>query len=270
LEQTVRNARLVAETCRVDVPIYAGAGRPLVRPAPTRPAWVHGSDGFGDLGLQPRRRDPDPGFAPDQIVERVMTAPGAITLVTLGPLTNLALAVRREPRLAAAARELIVMGGAVQGHEAEFNMRTDPEAARIVLNAGFRLTIIPIELSRGPTRFTADDVVLLQRIDTPAARLVASLLAYSLSVAPLRPAPAGEHGAACPDGVAMACALDRSLLIERVDAHVMVDTEGEHTAGTISVERSDTPHRPVNAVVGLDLDAPRFKTMVFEAVKSEE
>jgi len=274
LEQTVRNARLVAETCGVDVPIYAGARGPLVRAAPERPAWIHGSDGFGDLGLRPRQGDADPGFAPDQIVERVMAAAGAITLVTLGPLTNLALALGREPRVAGAVRELVVMGGTSQTSGgmtavAEFNIDTDPEAARIVLDAGFRLTFVPIELSRGAARFTEDEVSAIRSLGTPASRLAGDLLGHSLRVAARRPMLPGERGAACPDAVAMACAIDRTLLAESVEAQVAIETRAERTTGMTIVDRDGMLSRPPNATVGLSLDAPRFKAMVFERMKDE-
>jgi purine nucleosidase len=274
LAQAVRNARLVVETCGADVPVYTGAPRPLARDAPNRPEWIHGTDGFGDLGFQPRRTDPDPGFGADRIVELVMAAPGAITLVTLGPLTNLALALMREPRLAHAAREVVVMGGAVRMPGAaatspEFNMRTDPEAARIVLDAGFTLTLIPIELSHGPARFTADEVTAIRALNTPAARLTGELLGYSLRRSALRPLPPGEMGAACPDAVAMACALDRSLLTERIEARVAIDTGEERTAGTTLVTVTPQPGRKAVPTVGLTLDARRFKAMVFRTMRDE-
>lgn len=274
LEQTVRNARLVVETCGADVPVYAGARTPLVRPAPQRPAWVHGADGFGDLGRWPRRAEADGGFAPDRIVELVMGNPGAITLVTLGPVTNLALALAREPRLAEAAHELVMMGGAVQGPGgetpvAEFNMYADPEAARIVVAAGFRLTMVPIELARGPARITADEIGAVQARPTPVARLVGGLLAHSRHVAARRPALGGEPGAACPDAVAMACALDRALLVEYTDAFVDIETRGELTTGMAVVDRLGVLGRPANARVGLALDAARFKAMLFAAMKDK-
>ena len=274
LAQAVRNARLVVETCRADVPVYAGAPGPLVRAAPNRPVWVHGADGFGDLGLQPRRVDADAGFAAERIVELVMAAPGAITLVTLGPLTNLALALLREPRLAHAAREIIVMGGAVQMPDAtatspEFNFRTDPEAARIVFDAGFSLTLIPLDLSRGSARFTVDEVTAIHALDTSAARLIGELLACGLRRSALGPQPPGENGAACPDAVAVACALDRSLLTESIETHVAIDSGDERTAGTTLVTGMRQPGSAANATVGLTLDAGRFKSMVFRTIGAE-
>jgi purine nucleosidase len=267
LEHSVRNARLVVETCRVDVPVFAGAARPLVCPPAGRPDWIHGADGFAGLGLTPRRGEADPGFAPDRIVDLVMQAPGEITLVTLGPLTNVALALGREPRLAEAARELVMLGGAATAMGnvtpvAEFNVHADPEAAKAVFAAGFRLTMVGIELCRGPARLLDADVRSIALLQTPAARLVSALLGHSLSVASRRPNLTGEQGAACPDAVAMAVALDRSVLTDAADCFVDVETSGALTTGMTVVDRLGVLGRPANARVGLRIDAARFKQLL--------
>ncbi|MGH2585886.1 MAG: nucleoside hydrolase [Dehalococcoidia bacterium] len=269
LVHNVRNARLVAEICGADVPVYAGATRPLLRPTPHRAVWIHGKDGFGDLGLRPRGGRASPGFAPDRIVETIMYAPGEITIVTLGPLTNVALALAREPRIAGAARELVMMGGAAQAAgnttpAAEFNIHADPEAAKMVFAAGFRLTMAGIELCRGPARLNDADVSAIEAANTQPARLVAALLRHSLLVAGRRPALPGEHGATCPDGVAMAVALDRSILTDQVEAFVDVETAGGLTTGMTVVDRMGLLGRPPNTTVGLAIDVERFKSLLID------
>jgi purine nucleosidase len=269
LEHAVRNARHVVETCEADVSVFAGASRPLVRPPVSRPDWIHGGDGFGGLGLTPQHGEANAGFAPDRIVDLIMRAPDEITLVTLGPLTNIALALAREPRLAEAARELVMLGGAATAMGnvspvAEFNVHTDPEAAKAVFAAGFRLTMIGIELCRGPARLLDADVGSIASLQTPAARLVAALLGHSLSVASRRPTLPGEQGAACPDAVAMAVALDRSVLTDAADCFVDVETSGMLTTGMTVVDRLGVLGRPANARVGLATDAARFKQMLVD------
>ncbi|MER3421399.1 MAG: nucleoside hydrolase, partial [Chloroflexota bacterium] len=111
LEHTVRNARYVVELCEADVPVYAGAARALLREHRRAPD-AHGEDGLGNLGLRPRDPRPAPGHAADVLVERILREPGALTLVTLGPLTNVALALLKEPRIATAVQRVVVMGGA--------------------------------------------------------------------------------------------------------------------------------------------------------------
>ena len=272
LAHNVRNARLVTEVCGVDVPVYAGAHAPLARPSPDRPHWIHGEDGFGDLSLRPARETADPGFAPDQIVERVMRSPGEITIVTLGPLTNIALALAREPRLAGAARELVMMGGAAQAAGnvtpvAEFNVHADPEAARVVFAAGFRLTMVGVELCRGRARLTEEDVAGIAELGTSAGALVSALLGHSLRSATRRPMLPGEHGATCPDAVAVAVTLDRSILTDRVDAFVDVETSGELTTGMTVVDRLGIRGRPANAAVGVVIDTDRFKSLLRDSCR---
>ena len=270
----VRNARLVVETCGGDVPVYAGAQAPLVRPPAQRPRWLHGADGFGDIGRRPRRSEADAGFAPDRIVELVMANPGAITLVALGPLTNLAVALAREPRLAGAARELVIMGGAARlpgttTPAAEFNIHTDPEAARVVFAAGFRLTMVGIDLCRADARLTEEDVDSISAVHSPVAALVSGLLGHSLRIAHRRPMLPGEHGAACADAVAMAAALDGSLLTACVDAHVAIETHGELTTGMPVVDWLGLLNRPANCRVGLSFDAPRFKALLLDLCRQQ-
>jgi purine nucleosidase len=251
------------------VPVIAGAARPLLRPPVDRPSWVHGTDGFADLGLTPRRGEADPGFAPDRIVETLMRSPGEVTLVTIGPLTNVALALAREPRIAQTARELVMLGGAAgaMGNvtpAAEFNVHADPEAAGAVFAAGFRLTMVGIELCRGSARLTDADVGEIAALRTPAARLVTALLRHSLSVAGRRPRLPGEDGATCPDAVAMAVALERSTLTDAASCFVDVETSGALTTGMTVVDRLGVLSRPANARVGLAVDAARIKRLLVE------
>src|SRR5215212_1741775 len=143
--QTTRNALSVLDVAgRADIPVYQGASRPLVRP-PTFASRIHSEDGLGGLAsrYQPSRAA-SPGRAAARIVEHIMASPGEITLVALGPSTNVALALQLEPRMAEAVHQIVVMGGAarVPGNitpVASANLANDPEAASIVYNSGARI-----------------------------------------------------------------------------------------------------------------------------------
>lgn len=268
VDHAVRNARYIVETCKAQVPVYAGATAALCRTVEKRAAWIHGEDGFGDLGLRPAGDGADPGWAPDRIVDLLMAAPGEITLVALGPLTNIALAVAREPRIADAALGLVLLGGTLRAEgnvtpAAEFNIYTDPEAARAVFAAGFRLTMVGIELTRGPARLTAADVERVESGGSAPAQLAGTLLRHSLGIAARRPMLPGEHGAACPDAVAMAVVLDPVVLTDAADAYVDVETRGELTAGMTVIDRLGTRRRPANTRLGLAVDAERLKAMLY-------
>src|SRR4029453_11173329 len=138
--QGLENAlKLVSLAGRPDIPVAAGAQKPLLQKLVT--AETHGPDGLAGISLPPARLAPDPRFAPDLIIELVHKYPHEITLVPLGPLTNVALALSKDPSIAGLVKEVVLMGGAVSGGNvdavAEFNIYVDPEAAHVVFEGGF-------------------------------------------------------------------------------------------------------------------------------------
>jgi purine nucleosidase len=140
IEHTLRNAMNLVERVGADTPVFAGARSPLVRPAEDA-AFVHGQDGFGDVGLPPPTRTAEPEHAALAMVRLAQRYPGELTFVMLGPLTNLALALALDPGLPGRVPRLVIMGGAVNGRgnvaraTSEFNIHFDPEAAAIVFEA---------------------------------------------------------------------------------------------------------------------------------------
>ncbi len=138
VQQATRNALYTAELCGVKVPVYSGAARPLLRPYQNA-TWFHGRDGLGDHNYPAPRQSAQAKHAVDAIIETVEANPG-IVLVTLGPLTNVALAISRKPEIAAKVSRCVVMGGApcCEGNvtpAAEYNVWVDPEAASIVMRS---------------------------------------------------------------------------------------------------------------------------------------
>jgi purine nucleosidase len=140
IEQATRNALYLVELCGERVPVYQGSGRPMLR-EPSNAQSVHGKDGLGDLGLDPPQNKPESEHAVDALIRCITDAPDEITVVVLGLLTNVALALLKEPELAFALRDVCMMGGAVNAlgnvtPSAEFNVWADPEAAKVVLHSG--------------------------------------------------------------------------------------------------------------------------------------
>src|SRR5919197_5771255 len=166
-----RNALVVLETAgRSDIPVYQGAGKPLLG-APTYGAHVHGSDALGDVGVPPPAGAPQARHAVYELIERVMASPAEITLIALGPLTNVALALSLEPRMASALAELIVMGGAVLTHGnvtevASANLFNDPEAAAIVYRAGAPLVQVGLDVCQ-KTTVTEAQLTHIRQAQTP-------------------------------------------------------------------------------------------------------
>lgn len=212
LDQAVQNALYTVELCGDDVPVFAGCAAPMLRDLETAQD-VHGVDGFGDIGLALEGRSPADGHAVDIILERFMAEPGTIDLVTIGPLTNIAVALLREPGLANAIRRCWVMGGAGQGPGnvtplAEFNFWVDPEAVRVVLRSGVPLTFIGWDISVRFATFDADDAAAIRSIGTPYADFALDIQAVLDEYAR---SETGLAGFDLPDPVAMAVAIDPSL-----------------------------------------------------------
>jgi purine nucleosidase len=269
LEQATRNALTTVELCGADVPVYKGLAAPLLRPH--RDARdVHGDDGLGNMNYPPPSLSAASGHGIDAMTAAILGAPGKITLVTLGPLSNVALALLRAPELAGAVREIVVMGGAYSrvgnvesAPSAEYNIWGDPEAARIVFASGAPITMVGIELCRGEAVIGAEDQRRLRALGTRYADFILDINGFLQGAV----ARFGIQGIDMPDPVAMAVALDRRVLLDEGHYYVDVETVGALTLGETVVDTLGVAGRTPNVHVGLRLDAALFKQMLERAVR---
>jgi len=177
LADGVRNAlSVLALGGRPDLPVCPGVALPLIRPPFTAPE-THGDTGLGYARLPDSPAPPADEHAVDRIIGEIMSAPGEVTLIAIAPLTNVALAIRKEPRIVQTVREVIIMGGAlrVDGNTtslAEFNFFVDPHAAHIVLHSGMPITLLPWDITRD-VLLMQEDVDRLLKIDSPISRFIA-------------------------------------------------------------------------------------------------
>jgi len=176
LEQGTINALSVLELANAGhIPVAKGCEIPLVQPSLLAPE-THGNTGIGHAKLPSPKSRPVVQHGCDFLIEKILSSPGEITLVAIGPLTNVALAIRQEPRVIDAIKELIIMGGAIR-HEgnttalAEFNTYVDPHAAHIVYHAGIPTTLVPLDVTY-QCILTAQDVARLQKIDSPITKFI--------------------------------------------------------------------------------------------------
>lgn len=181
LAQGVRNALAVLDMVRSDVPVVPGVALPLIRPAFTAEE-THGDTGLGNAHLPEPVTQAAADHAVDLMIREIMAADTPVTLVAVAPLTNVALAIRREPRIVERVREVIVMGGAfdVPGNTtplAEFNIYVDPHAAHIVLHSGMPLTLIPWDIT-SKVLLTQQNVDHLLTIDSPVSRFIADATSF--------------------------------------------------------------------------------------------
>jgi inosine-uridine nucleoside N-ribohydrolase len=233
VEQTTRNALSLLEVAgRSDIPVYQGTARPLIR-EPTFAKFIHGENGLGNIEIPLPSSRPAPGGAVEAIISRIMSAPGDITLIALGPLTNLALALRLEPRAARNLRELILMGGAVStwGNvtpAASANLYNDPEAASIVYRAGVPL----VQVVCRPTVISHANLARIREADTPMGRLLLQMTPFIEQAYRKRGVKVVLEGRGIQynDVVCMAYAVKPDMF-KTENLYVEIETRGTFTTG---------------------------------------
>jgi purine nucleosidase len=279
--QGSRNARYTVELCESEVPVYEGADRPLLR-EPSPASWFHGKDGLGDQGYPPPRRAAAAGHAVPALVEAIRAHPG-LTVVTLGPLTNVALALAQTPDIVDAVGRLVVMGGAActVGNvtpAAEYNIWCDPEAARMCFRSGLPIEMVGWELCRGPATLNEEDIARCRALDTSRAHFAIDCNAKALEA---NDTFFQERGIGLPDPVAMAVALEPEVVTRKSRHAVDVECEGALTRGMTVVDQLSVVPRGLADTAGWrpeaaasdpkttvcwEIDVGRFKERLFRAL----
>ncbi len=266
LEHTVRNALTLMDLIEADTPVHPGCPVPLVRAPSEDAALVHGTDGFGDVGFPAPRRRASVESAALALVRLTREHPGA-TLVALGPLTNVALALRLDPDLPGRIGRLVVMGGAVNGHgntmstPAEFNIGFDPEAAHVVFEAFPALELVDWEAS---VRHAFDGARFDGWLDAGDAR--ADFYRRIGATSRAWNAERERSGVIAADALAMAVALDPGAVTRAETRAVAIELQGALTRGTTVVDWESRLGRPANARIVFELDQARFEAMVARAL----
>ena len=247
--------RLVEMAGGTEIPVYLGAAEPLVRRRLAFAPRVHGEKGFGDLDLPAPKGSPAPGYAAAELARRVVEAPGEITILALGPLTNLALAMRLEPRFTSSVKEIIYMGGVVTGHGnvtavATANVMNDSEAAKIVFNAGIPFTMVGQDVTRW-TRMSSERRERLREAGGEIAEFLHGITGYYANYYAQIEEIAGFP---VHDLLVMVYAL-RPHLFETRFLHVDIETEGALTDGMTVADFRRNPEAAPNVHVCLKADA---------------
>jgi len=280
VQLATRNALYTAELCGVDIPVYQGAAKPLTRRL-TIADWFHGKDGLGDHGYPPPRRSAENQHAVEAIISLARSNPG-LTLVTLGPLTNIALALAQDTDFAQNVGRCVIMGGApcCEGNvtpAAEYNMWVDPEAARMVFRSGLPIEMVGWQLCRGAAVVAPADIEFISNIGTKLSHFAVECNSTARTA---YRSQTGEDGISLPDPVAMSIALDPSIGTESSEHYVDIETATELTRGMTVVDRLGVAADERNRVTWADLlehgskakvywaiDAPRWKQALYSALK---
>ena len=265
LALTERNARIVVELSgRRDVPVHAGCPRPLLRPLSTGER-VHGKTGLDGYDWPEPSLPLAGGHAVDFIVDTCLAADdGAITLCPVGPMTNVATAIVKEPRILPKLREIAFMGGAalVPGNVtpvAEFNIHADPHAARIVLESGARLTMLGLDVTHKAIT-TPERLDAIRGIGTPAAAAAAAILTFYDRADIER---YGARGGPLHDPCVIAYLL-RPALFSGKECHVTVETESELTMGQTVADWWGVTGKAANCRVVTGIDADGYYALIRE------
>jgi len=277
LDNALKVASLVG---RCDVPIAKGATRPLLEPLATGLFW-NGPGGMGGAQLPPPQCRANPEFGPDLIIETIHKYPHQITLVPIGPLTNIALAIGKDPSIVPLVKEVILMGGGITGGNvnavAEYNVHSDPEAAAMVFNAGWPLTMVGLDVTE-ITLVTDDDVAKLEQHPGPETQFAATVLRYQIGT---YKGTGIFHGGAIHDALAVGAAIDHTFLTTQ-DMRVDIETEGKFTRGMTVANRKNVIEKEAvsgdhvesigvelvkpNAHVSTGIDAARFVNFLLQRI----
>lgn len=263
---TENTLRVLNHIGRTDVPVFQGLGAPFApRPFPTPAAFVSSAAPVHqeELALRPSPAHVQDTPAVEWLVETLRNTTEAITLVPVGPLTNIAAALTIAPEIVQSVDEIVIMGGsASHGNEtpqAEFNIYQDPVAAHVVINAGFeQLTLVTLDATR-KARVSAAQCRELEGLGTPAATATAQVLDYYIR----GNTDKASESAAVHDALCVAYLLDPAV-IDVARLHVAVDTVGFHTYGRTLIDLTGIGGQTPNASVALNADPHTF----FELLRS--
>jgi purine nucleosidase len=277
------NARYTVEMCGKDVPVYEGVDQHIIRDL-YRAYFFHGPDGMGNMNYPAPKAPPEKKHAVEALIETIRANPGII-LVTLGPLTNVALAVLQAPDIVPLVSRCVVMGGAANtvGNitpAAEYNIWCDPEAARTVFRSGLPVEMVGWETCRGDANLSEAEMAYCKNeIDTPLAHFAIDCNASALRA---NIDWLGDPGLGLPDPVAMAIAIDPTICTRASKHYVEIECDGTYTRGMTVVDelhvtnydsdnvamwqplvKKGEPH----VTVCWTIDAPRWKALLYDLLK---
>ena len=265
-EKTFNNAlKILTLIDRKDVPVARGFDKPILRELVTAPE-IHGVSGLDGADLPIPEVRPSNLHAVDFIIKTLLESDEKLYLIPTGPLTNIGVALLREPRIKEKIERIVLMGGAVFDSNvtpaAEFNIYIDPEAAKIVFESGLSLTMVGLDVTNKAI-FSFKDIDRLEKFNGKVSKVVAPLLRF---FARANHEMFGFEGAPLHDALAVSYVIDKTILDTKF-LHVDIETRGDFTRGQTVVDVYGVTRKAPNVEVAFDLDLEKFKDLTFQAIK---
>lgn len=271
VKQGTQNALYTLKLCGKTIPVYTGLAKPLIRELSTAD-HVHGKDGMSDIGLPLNGFRPENEHAVDIIKEKINANPNEITLVCMGPLTNIATALSMDNTLVDKIKKCVIMGGVGKGRGnvtpiSEYNFWADPEAAKVVFESGIPIKMVGWDISRKYAVFTEKDVKKLRKIGTPLANfsidIQKTLIEYVKTTTHL-------DGFDLPDPIAMAIALDPSIAIKTKKAYVSILVNDDYSRGQSVLDFVGSTGKAANTEVVLEADSKKFRELLHNSLSLKQ
>jgi purine nucleosidase len=267
LEKATHNTLSILELGRAGhIPVASGSMYPLVQPLRAS-AYAHGESGIGNAKLPDPRSKPVPQHAVDFLIERVLAEPGEISILPIGPLTNIGMAIRKEPRFAKAVKELVIMGGAILEHgnstpQAEFNIYVDPHAAHIVFHSGIPITLIPLDVTH-KCMLLQKHIDRLMKIPSPISRFIRDAMEVYLQFS----FDLGYAGSSLHDPLTLATIITPELLTLK-EYYVDVDISGGVSNGKTFADILNVLKKPVNMKVAMQVRGEEFVELFVQRMET--
>ncbi len=267
IDQTTKNALIVLEQANASVPVYRGMKQPLEKPLYSS-SDIHGKDGLGGVNLPESEQKEESLSAPDYLIEMGRKHKGQITLITVGPMTNVAVAIQKDPEAMKGYKEIISMGGGVGTGNitpvAEFNYWVDPEAVKIALEFGLPFTMLGLNVTH-QTILTPNDFHFMRIVGGNEGKFISSIHQAYIDAYWRY---GGYMGCVPHDSLAVAVAADPTL-VETVHCHVDMATDGLTRGQSVADVLNAWNDKPKNVHVGMKVDRERFRDFIFTTLFPE-
>lgn len=266
LDRTTANALHVCQHLGLEVPVHAGCDRPMIRKKITA-GDIHGTTGLDGPAFAPLTRRAEPQHAVLYLTEKLMASDGDITLVPTGPLTNIAMAMRMEPRIVPKIRRIVLMGGAYANGNitpaAEFNIAADADAAHVVFSSGRPITMVGLDVTRKVLCYPSV-VERMEKIGTPAARLFADLMRFFNKT---QKEVFGWEGGPLHDPVTVASLIDPTLLTTK-RVHAEIDIRSVQSYGRTNCDLFGYEKKEPNIDLAVDINVEKFWDIIEQGIRN--